>query len=178
MSIETIDPCARWYAIHTKTREEERADSNLRASGVETFAPRIRARRQMYAGGVSYFTKPLFPRYIFARFDVNRLYRKVSFTRGVNRIVSFDGNPAVVDDCIVDLIRSRVGGDGCVRINDEFEAGDHVIIRNGPLTGFTGVFERGLKDADRIMILLTTVNYRPRIVIERELVHKQGALAA
>ena len=35
----------RWYAIHTKAKQDLRASRNLEAWGVETFAPRIEQRR-------------------------------------------------------------------------------------------------------------------------------------
>src|SRR5258705_12699899 len=74
----------RWYVVHTKYREEERADNNLRSWEVLTFYPQIRARRvNQFSGKITELAKPLFPGYLFARFDASKLLSKVHYTRGV-----------------------------------------------------------------------------------------------
>ena len=92
MSSENFEQVSRWYVVYTLPNYEQRADSNLRAWHLETFAPKIKARRVNPFNGVSiYVTRPLFPRYIFARFNLNALMHKVRFTRGVSNVVSFGG---------------------------------------------------------------------------------------
>lgn len=79
----------RWYANHTKPEQEGRADSNLRAWRVESFTPRENELGYTPAGHVKNQLKPLFPQYIFARFDARRMLRLVYFTRGVHDVVRF-----------------------------------------------------------------------------------------
>ena len=94
-----------WYAIHTKPREEDRALSNLMAWHVETFAPKIRqSQRSQLKGKPAYSVRPLFPNYIFARFQLINLH-KIRFTRGVQNVVGFGGQVAPVDDAAIELIR-------------------------------------------------------------------------
>ena len=177
-SNETTNDSPCWYAIYTKSKEEDRADRNLRAWGVETFAPKIRERRyNQYTKVSTFLTKPLFPRYIFARFKAQHLQHKVSFTRGVQRVVNFGGDPVVIDEQIISIIRTRLDDDGYIVIGDEFAVGDSVLIKDGPLAGFNGIFKRGLKDKDRVVILLTTASYQPHVVIEREFIKKEPAYA-
>lgn len=161
----------RWFVIQAKPKQEDRANSNLKAWMVETFTPRLREPGcDKYTGERSYITKHLFPRYIFARFDANNSLHKVHFTRGVHSVVSYGNKPAPVDDQIIDAIRSRVAEDGYVKLHGDLQPGDQVMINNGPLKNFIGVFDREINDTDRVMILLTTVSYQAHIVIERELV--------
>ncbi len=164
-TLSTDMPC--WYAIHTKPKQEDRAECNLRAWHVETFAPKIRAcRTNQYTGKATYVTKPLFPRYIFSRFVAGTLLHKVSFTRGVQGVVCIDGWPSRVDDEIIEMIQSRKDSDGFIRIGEELCHGDKVMISEGPLRNFSGVFEGKLKDEERASILLTTVSYQNRVLIE------------
>ena len=87
-------------------------------------------------------------------------------------MVSFGNCPTSVDDKIIDIIQLRVGEDGFVKIGDKLKYGDKVIIKDGPLKSFVGIFEREVKEAERIMMLLTTVSYAGRVIVERDLVRK------
>jgi len=162
---------ARWYVIYTKANEEDRAERNLAAWGLTTFYPRIR-RKQLneFSGKVVYFPRPLFPRYLFARFNAETLLHKVSNSRGVQKVLSIDFAPIPVDDEIVALIQSRVKEDGFVRLDEPFTRGDVVQIKDGSLKGLNGVFDRSMKDKNRVMIFLTAINYQASVVVERNLV--------
>jgi transcriptional antiterminator RfaH len=169
-----IDYTSRWYAIYTKPKQEDRAEFNLRAWQVESFAPKIR-KRCYSLNKPFYVTKPLFPRYIFARFKAGDLLHKVCFTRGIQSVVSFGDIPCPIDDEIISLIRSQQGEDGLVRLEEDLRQGDKIVIKEGPLRNFVGVFERKLKDKERIYILLTMVSYQSHVVIERELVRRANS---
>jgi transcriptional antiterminator RfaH len=164
---------ARWYAIQTKPKQEDRAECNLRAWNVETFAPKIRERRfNMTFGKTTYVTKLLFSRYLFAQFNASDMLHKVSFTRGVQKVIRFGLSPSPVDDEIIELMRSRRDEDGFIRISDELSPGDKVVISNGYLKDFVGIFERKINDQDRVAILLTTICYQGRVMIERDWVRR------
>lgn len=166
------DDTPHWYVIQTKPKEEDRADSNLRAWKIETFVPKLKEKKfGQYASYHGFVVKHLFPRYIFARFSANRLFH-VNYTRGVQKVVSFGNGPTPVEDEIVDLIRSRISDDGFVRLGESFKSGDAIVVKAGPLKGLVGIFERSLNDDERVMILLSTVNFQGRITVERELIQK------
>lgn len=173
MQTETISQQLRWHVVYTKNGEEDRADSNLQAGHIETFAPKLRARRiDKFTGKPTPTVKPLFPRYIFARFKASEALHKVCFTRGVHSVVSFGEHPSPVDDEVIDFIKSQRGEDNLVRIGEDFRAGDKVVINEGPLKDLIGVFEGAVKERDRVSILLSTVSYQGRVVIERAAVKK------
>ncbi|MBA3804366.1 MAG: hypothetical protein H0X14_01445, partial [Acidobacteria bacterium] len=57
---------------------ESRVESNLRAWRLETFAPKNKARRDnQFTSKPVYVTRPLFPRYIFAKFKLSDLMHNV-----------------------------------------------------------------------------------------------------
>ncbi len=166
---QIIAETPKWYALHTHPLQEERAAGNLSAWGVETFAPRFKERRSNpFTGRAVYFTRSLFPRYLFARFEAGRMLRKVWFTRGVCQVVGFGDGPTPVEDEIIELIKSRVDKDGLVQINEELKRGDKVVIRDGPLANLEGIFESGLEDGDRVLMLLTAISYQGHVTIERQ----------
>lgn len=167
-----------WYAIYTKPKQEDRADSNLRSWRVETFAPKIKERQlNPFTGKPRYVSKSLFPRYIFARFKADDLMHKVCYTRGVQNVVRVGDVPAAVDDDILAVIQSRVGEDGYVRMGEdlpreEFRPGDKIKITEGPMQNYIGLFQENYTDDDRVAILLTAVSYQGRVVVGRESVKK------
>ena len=165
-----------WYAIHTHPKEEDRATNNLRAWNVETFNPKIRDRRlNPFTGVPTYEKKPLFPRYIFARFDAGTMLSKIIFTRGVRSVVSFGHGPVSIEDEIIDFIREQAGEDGLIELGEELRRGDRVMVTNPLLGELSGIFEREIKGTDRVKILLNAINYQASIVIPKVHVKKQTA---
>ncbi len=155
-----------WYAIHTHARQEDRAENNLRAWNVEAFTPRcLGRRRQEFKTRPSFFVKPLFPGYIFARFNARTMLHKIRFTRGVRSVISVGDQPAPIEDELIGIIKSKMDEDGIVSLEDNFRAGDDVMVRGGYFSGFAGVFERRMKDSERVMILLKTINSQVRVIV-------------
>jgi transcriptional antiterminator RfaH len=173
VSAKQIEEVSHWYAVHTNPKQEDRAYTNLESWGVHAFSPRLRdGRRNQFTGAVTYFSKPMFPRYIFAKFDAAKQLHKIWYTRGVHSVVCFGGSPVLIEDEIMALLQSRVGADGYVGLGEELKSGDKVVITDGPLKDFSGVFERDMKDSERVMVLLTAISYQGRLCVERALVRK------
>jgi len=91
-------------------------------------------------------------------------------------VVSFGDSPTPIDEEIIALIQANIKEDGFVRIDEEIRPGDRVIVKDGPLKHFAGMFEREMKDTDRIRILLETVSYQAHVEIERDMVKRAGAI--
>lgn len=173
MEIHTHSPTLNWYAIYTKPRQEERAASNLIAWNIETLAPKLKEfRYSSLLDRPIQVIKPLFPSYIFARFDAAQTLHKVWFTRGVNKVVSSGGNAVIVSDEIISIIRSQISEEGFIEASEEFAIGDKVRIKYGPLHDFVGIFETKTKASTRVKLLLSAVNYQCRVEIERDLIEK------
>src|SRR2546423_1337199 len=113
LSVPLFTDEPRWYVIHTKPKQESRADYNLRAWQVETFFPLLKERAR--SGKSSYVVKPLFSRYLFARFRAAELLHKVYYTRGVHSVVNFGEQLCHVEDELIDLMKTRRDQDGFVR---------------------------------------------------------------
>jgi transcriptional antiterminator RfaH len=166
----------QWYALRTHPKQEDRAEFNLRAWQVETFNPKMRERRyNEFSGKPTDRVKTMFPNYIFARFDADRLLSKVWYTRGVQSVVGFGSGPTPISGEMIDLFKSTVGDDGCVNLVEDIQPGDEVIVKSGPMKDLMGVFERGVKSTDRVIILLDAVNYQARVMVERHLVTRVAA---
>lgn len=161
----------QWHAVHTKPHQEHLAALSLERLGVEIFSPRlkqiklVRRRRQEVI-------RPLFPGYLFAQFQAATQYRAVNYATGVQRVVSWGTEPAIVDDSLIVSIRDRMQ-DGCVVVQPTpFIPGQIVRIMEGPLQGLEAVFERELSDEQRVIVLMQALSYKARVVIDRESVEQ------
>lgn len=167
------NPQLSWYAIHTHPKQEARAESNLKAWGIETFYPMLEEVSGKRPGGaLKYTRKPLFSRYLFARFDSDRSYHNVCYTRGVQSVIGYGGSPVAVDDEIISLIKMNVSDNGYIKLAEEFQLGDRVKIIHGPLKDMEGIFEKYMPDHVRVMVLLTAVTYQGRVVTEKSCLKK------
>ena len=165
-----------WYAVHAKPRQESVALLSLQRENVETFFPRLQQKRTIRRVR-KWVTGPLFPGYFFARFDADRDSRLVRFANGVINIVSFGGQPAVVDSSIIEGIRSHCKPsttlpDTVIIQPSGLQPGDQVEIQTGPFRGFQGVFEREMSDQERVVILLEVLAKTTRVQISREQLEK------
>ena len=178
MNCATVIDIPRWYAIHTHPKQETRAEGNLQAWNVETFFPRIRdCRFNEFTAEPSYFVKPLFPGYLFARFALASLLHKVRFTRGVHSVVCIGIAPAPVDDRVIEIIAAQIDRAGFVKVGSDLDPGAKVLIQAGPFKGFTGIFEREASASDRIKILLDCVAFQAHVEVERKHVRSLARVA-
>jgi len=150
-----------------------RVESNLQAWGVETYLPKIKeSYLNKYNSNRIWLIKPLFLRYLFARFRFNMLGHKIRYTRGVREIVGFGEYPIPIDDEIITLIQSRHDGSGYVKLEEEILPGVEVIVKDGIFKGVHGIFERNIGNSERVMILLKAIQFQARIVVDRAAIKK------
>lgn len=157
---------ANWYAIQTKPHQEDQAAFNIRRLGVDVLLPKIEEKKHSW-GHKKQVIKPLFPRYLFARFSPSPHLHSIKYARGVNRVVCAGDVPVPLSEEIIHSIQSRLGKDGVVhKTPSTLRNGDPVVISDGPLQGLAGVFERDFSDGERAIILLKMVEYQVRVFIE------------
>ena len=164
----TMNDEMQWFAIQARKGAEAAAESNLRALPIETLLPLARRRVRHATRTPRIVLRPLFAGYLFARFCAATSMRAVSYSRGVLCVVGGGGRPWPVDDVIVAEIRGRIGPEGCIELGERpFRVGDSVRIAAGPLTGWSGIFDRELSDAQRVVILIQTLQ-QGRVVVRRD----------
>jgi len=155
-----------WFLLYTKPRCEETVADKLTGAGFSVLNPLVRERKYS-RGKVVEAVSPLFPNYVFAKFEKYRDYRLVRYTRGVKCVLSSEEGPAEIPEKVVDSIASRMEN-GFVRVQSSFTQGQTVIIKGGPFEGFTAVFEKQMSGMERVCLLLKAINVR--LVIDRSMV--------
>ena len=159
------DPHSQWYVIHSKPRAEKLAGLHLNKLGIETLCPYMLQRKQIRRKQVTQEV-PLFPGYLFAKFDPDSEFRAVQYATGVRCVVSFGEALARINASLIKAMRERIyQGYVTVTKSIAFQPGQKVRIHDGPLQGFEAVFECEMSDQQRVALLLKTVAYQARVVV-------------
>lgn len=160
-----------WYVIQTKPKKEDEAKSYLSTKGVEIFSP-LMENFLLRNGRMNKELKPLFPGYIFGKFDLAQNYPLVRWAKGVKKILGFGEYPTPISEEVVEIIRERADGHGIVRLKYHLQANDVIRIKTGPLKDLLGIFERWMPDGERVRILLNLMGYQPAVEIHYSMVEK------
>jgi transcriptional antiterminator RfaH len=155
----------QWYVIRTKPHQERVAEFHLRQVSVETFLPLLRLETKGRRQGKT-VVEPLFPRYLFAQFNITERYRAVNFARGVLNIVEFGMKPAQVSEALIDGIKSRMEDGYVIPQTERFQEGQIVHITGGPLAGLEAVFVKELKEQQRVLLLLRALGLNAKITMD------------
>ena len=154
----------RWFLVHTKPRQEVRALENLESQGITAFCPRVYVEK-LSKGKRKVSREVLFPNYLFVNYDqTNQSALSVSYTRGVNRIVSFGDRPAQVPQQLIEQLRERFAEDSSNLISNLPEQGDQLQIVDGPYRGLNAVFSQ-IDGDSRAVVLLTILKQKVRAVL-------------
>jgi transcriptional antiterminator RfaH len=161
-----------WFVIQTKPKKQEEAKSYLSMKGLEIFNP-LMENFVVRNGMISKEYKPLFPGYMFGKFDLEQDYSLVRWGRGVKKILGLGENfPTPVSEEIVEIIKRRTDSNGIVRKSYHFEANDRIRIKSGPLKDLLGIFERWVSESDRVRVLLNLIGYQPAVEMHYSMIEK------
>jgi transcriptional antiterminator RfaH len=145
-----------WYLVRTKTGKERWVRDQLGNVVPEVFLPMLKSKAPRW-GRLAMSIAPLFPCYVFARFDLQQQYFDVKYMAGVRAIVSAGSDPLAVPEPIVTELRRR-GIDDVIELPDKpFDTGERVVVVDGPFRGFEAIFQHYLSGAERVAILLNAV---------------------
>ncbi len=161
----------KWYVIQSKPREEVRAQHFLAEKGFHAFLPRMEII-QTRGFKSSIKEKPLFPGYLFCRFEASdeRLVQ-VRWTKGVVNILPESVNPTPVEDEIVNAIRTLEEKDGVIRKRG-LQKNDQIRIARGPMKDILGIFDHWTSDQGRVRVLLNFISYHATVVLHHSLVER------
>ncbi len=160
-----------WYVIQTKPKKEEEAESYLSTRGVEMFNPLIETF-VLKDKRMNKELKPLFPGYVFSKFDLEQNYPLVRWARGVKKILGLGGYPTPISEKTIEIIKGRTDSQGIMRMKHHFQPNDVVRIKTGPMKDLLGIFERCLSDGERVRILLRLIGYQPTVEIHYSMIEK------
>jgi transcription antitermination factor NusG len=161
-----------WFALQTRCRYENFVANHLRGSGYELFLPVYKCRRH-WSDRIKEFELPLFPGYVFCRFNpLDRL--PILVTPGVVRVVGVGKKPVPVDDAEVIAIRTVVESGLPGRSWPFLQVGQRVKVEQGPLSGIEGIL-MAFRGRHRLVLSVTLLQRSVAVEVDGAWVNATGS---
>jgi len=139
----------------------------LSGRGYEILVPTYESTRRR-SGRTKKVNYPLFPGYLFCRFDVQKRL-PILMTPGVIAVVGQGRIPIPVEESEISAIQSIVSSGTCAEPWPYLELGQKVRVEDHALRGVEGILI-GYKGSHRIVVSVTLLRRSVALDIERSLV--------
>lgn len=149
--------------VQCKPREAFRAQEHLSNQQLHCFLPSHRVKRKR-GNSTKWVTEPLFPHYLFIHLSSDCNWGTIRSTRGVSKVVDFNGRPAAVADYIVQGLQSH-----CANMAGEEQAplyreGEKVTVTEGCFRELEAIV-KATKGDERVVLLLNILNRQTQIEV-------------
>ena len=161
---DAVTPPGQWFGLRVRPRGEALAAAGLRARGYEELSPTYISRRR-WSDRYKSIQLPLFPGYVFCRFDP-RFRLPVLTTPGVVAVVGIGPVPHPVEEAEMAAIRTVVHSGVLAQPLPFLREGDRVRIEEGPLTGTEGMIVT-LKGSCHLVVSISLLQRSVAIEIAR-----------
>lgn len=126
-----------WFALQVRTRTESGVAAHLAGKGYEWFLPQYKCRRR-WSDRIKQIELPLFPGYLFCRFDPQQRL-PILMTPGVVQIVGIAKTPIPIDNAEIEAIQTAVRSGLPAQPWPFLEVGQRVRVDYGALAGLEGI---------------------------------------
>ena len=141
----------KWYLLQCKAQQQARAEWHLAEQDLECYSP-VYPKKRITKGKVEIRNEVLFPGYAFIKLNSHSNWAAVRSTRGVSRIVSFNGAPHPVPDELIAALKQRTAQGSTPA--PLFKQGERVTITDGCFKHIDAIV-KGVTADERIIVLLT-----------------------
>jgi transcription antitermination factor NusG len=155
-----------WFGIEVYSRRESRVADELAIRKVDFFLPTRRIKRR-WSDRIKVLDVPLFPGYVFSRFDIADRLRVLNCP-GVSRIVGAGNAPVPIDEGEIDAIKALVESRLVLTPWPYLRTGQRVRIEHGPLAGLEGLVIRAREGSLRVVVSVTLLQRSVAAEIERD----------
>jgi transcription antitermination factor NusG len=156
-------PDRLWYALEVHNKLAASVCHSLTEKGYESLHATYRVTRH-WCDRTSVSEVPLFPGYLFAKFDPNDRF-PVVVTQGVRRVVSFGRTPAVIPTDEIESIKVALRSGLPLEPHNVPAVGQWVGIASGPLAGVKGVL-MDVRKGLRVILSVPLINRSVAVEID------------
>jgi len=154
-----------WYGIRTRSNYEKTTSAVLASKGYSEYLPLYRVKRRR-PDRVVHAEFPLFPGYVFCRFDSSQCLPILN-TPGVVMIVGFGKEPAPIPDVEIEAIQTILNSQLAAAPWPFLREGQRIRIRHGALEGLEGILVKKKTDW-RLVVSLTMLQRSVAVEIDRD----------
>ena len=162
-----LDSEQRWFALVTLSRHEKAVAQLLRNKGYDILLP-LYAHQRRYGVRHRVSELPLFPSYLFCRFDP-AVRMPILTTPGVLQVVGAGRIPLSVAELEIESLRRAVEAGFAMQPCSFWQAGKLGKITCGPLAGVEGIVT-SLKPAARLVLSVTLLQRSVSLEIDADYV--------
>ena len=163
--------CLPWYAIHVRAKFEKAAAESLTRKGYECLLPSYRERRN-WSDRTKVLELPLFPGYVFSRFDVE-VRLPILQTPGVLAVAGVGRIPQPLDSMEIEQIRKVTAIDHPAQPWPYLKVGQRVAITAGPLAGVEGLLAQ-VRGETRVVLQVSLLEQAISVVVDSDGVRPLG----
>jgi transcription antitermination factor NusG len=161
----------QWFAVAVKPRFDKAVARTLESKGFETLLP-LYKKQHRYAVRSKASELPLFPGYVFCRFNVlTRL--PILTTPGVTQILGTGNTPLALSEEEIVSLRVAIQADLPLEPFPFLQAGQRVRIEEGALKGVVGLVVR-IKASLRLILSVTLLQRSVLLEIDRHQVSREA----
>ncbi|TFE69590.1 transcription termination/antitermination protein NusG [Methylacidiphilum caldifontis] len=142
-----------WYCLSIHPKKEKIAVENLKKENIEIYFPQL-CYSKTRGGKVSRVLEPLFPGYLFAKFNLYSKLILVRSTKGIKTVVHFGFNYPIIPECFIQELKMHFGAEGIKTVQKRIEVGSSITIAKGPFQGFSCIVQGYVPAKERVRVLL------------------------
>lgn len=161
-----------WYALQVRSRWESGTAGLLRSKGLEILLPTYMTKRK-WSDRIKTAEMPVFPGYVFCRFDVHNRF-PVLVTPGVISVIGSGKTPVAVDDIEILSIQMAIRSGIHMEPWPYVEIGERVRIDGDVMDGMEGILTC-IKGSHRVVISVSLLRRAVALEIDRSRITPLGS---
>lgn len=152
-----------WYAVYTRPSHEKQVVKHFASREIECYLPSFRTTRRWKNRRKVELELPLFPCYVFARFQWSQHVRVLEVP-GVVLVVSNGREPLPLRSSEIESLRAGLHLHRAVP-HPHLAIGQRARIKFGPLAGFEGIV---MRKSNGLRVILTLLQIMKSVSLEVE----------
>jgi len=160
-----------WYALHVKSKCERVVAEAATYKGYESYLPLYRSRRR-WSDRYQDVDLPLFPGYVFSRFNVEERL-PLLIIPGVVQVVGLGKIPLPIEKSEIEAVRRLVASGLSVQPWPFLSVGHRVRLEEGPLRGVSGIVT-AFKGALQLVVSVTMLQRSVAVAVDRRWVRPEA----
>jgi transcription antitermination factor NusG len=161
-----------WFALRVRSNFEKVTHQILEDKGYTAFLPTYSTRNR-WSDRIKTVERPLFPGYLFCRFEVAKRL-PILVTPGVVSVVGLGKTPVPIPEAEMEAVASIIRSGLPATPWPFLRLGQRLVIERGPLTGVEGILQE-VKNRYRFIVSVNLLQRSVAAEVEADWVRPVGA---